>query len=255
MTEPAELSAGWAERSVALAGRFVRLADTLVDDFDVLDLMNQLVESCLELVPAAAAGLLLRDSKGELRVAASSCEASRLLELWQMQKEEGPCLDSISAGQPVVVDHLSGSGERWPQFANAADALGFASAYAFPLRHREQTVGGLNLFCSDPAALAEADRRVTQALADTATIGLLQHQARDHATRTAEQLQGAFNSRVVIEQAKGVLAQYAHVEMAQAFEALRKYSRDHNARLSEVARAVVRRTLPLDALLDGRSSR
>jgi GAF domain-containing protein len=239
----------WDRRSIDLADRFLVLADTLVDDFDAVDLMNRLVASSLDLLGVQAAGLLLRDSGGNLELVASSSEESRLLELYQLQQEQGPCLDSVSTGLPVVVDDLSAMRARWPDFSHAAGSLGFLSAYSFPLRLREHTVGGLNLFCASPALLDRTDRRLAQALADMATIGLLQHEARHRSTRAAEQLQAALDSRIVIEQAKGVLAEYARIGMDDAFEAIRHHARDHNRRLAEVATSVVRRTLPLDSVL------
>lgn len=248
MTEPWEQPEEWGERSIALAESFVTLADTIGDDFDALGLMNQLVGSCLGLLRVEAAGLLLRGSRG-LELAASSSEEGRLLGLLQLQYDEGPCLDSVSSGRAVAVDELGHRADRWPEFARAAATLGFVSTYAFPLRLREQTIGGLNLLCVLPGSLGEADQRVGQALADIATIGLLQREKHNRAARAAEQLQGALNSRVVIEQAKGVLAEYARLDMEAAFEAIRQYSRNHNRRLSEVAYAVVRRRLPLDSVL------
>jgi GAF domain-containing protein/ANTAR domain-containing protein len=216
LTEPLEQTAGWGERSSALAESFVTLADTMGDDFDVLDLMDQLVGSCLGLLRVEAAGLLLRGSKG-LKLAASSSEEGRLLGLFQLEYDEGPCLDSVSSGRAVAVDEIGHGADRWPEFAQAAAMLGFGSTYAFPLRLREQTVGGLNLFGVLPDSLGEADQRVGQALADTATIGLLQRERHNRAARAAAQLQGALNSRVVIEQAKGVLAEYAQLDMESAF--------------------------------------
>jgi transcriptional regulator with GAF, ATPase, and Fis domain len=241
--EAPESPGGWGERSILLARRFVALADTLVDDFDVLDLMDHLVRSSIELLDVEAAGLLLRDSNGRLTLAASSSEESRLLELFQLQSEQGPCLDSVAAGRSLAVDDLSRASERWPEFSKAADTLGFVSAYAFPLRLREHTIGGLNLFGKSRRSLHEADRHVGQALADMAAIGLLQHETRLQANRLAEQLQGALDTRVVIEQAKGVLAEFAQIDMESAFGALRQYSRDHNRKLSEVAKAVAHRAL------------
>lgn len=250
--EPPE---GWDERGVALAACLVALADTLPEEFDLSDLAGRLGDSCRELLGAAAAGVLLRDGRGRLRLAASTGEESRLLELFQLQGEKGPCLESFRTGRQVVVDSLPDASGRWPSFVEAAVSLGFLSAYAFPLRLRCHTVGALNLFFVEPTALGNRDRRVGQALADMATIGLLQHDRHQRATVLAEQLQGALDSRVVIEQAKGVLAEYARIDMDDAFESIRRYSRNHNRRLAEVAGAVVHRTLPLDSVLAARRRR
>lgn len=252
---PVEPPETWDERSAALAERLVAITDTLVDDFEAPDLVARLVESCPDLLGAAAAGLLLRDGAGQLNLAASTGEESRLLELFQLQCDQGPCLDSVRDGRQVAVGSLSEAYGRWPDFAPAARSLGFASSYAFPLRLRERTVGALNLFCAEPAALAGPDRRVAQALADAATIALLQHETSHRATRLAGQLQGALDSRVVIEQAKGMLAEHAGTDMEAAFQAIRQYARNRNRRLPEVADAVVGRTLPLDSVLARRRAR
>lgn len=249
---PGEPPQGWGERSIALAETFVMLADTMVDGFDVVELMDRLVQSSLELLQVESAGLLLRDPTGRLGLAACSSEESRLLGLFQLQRAEGPCLDSVSTGRSIAVDQLSEASARWPEFVEAAHTLGFVSAYAFPLRLRNHTVGGLNLFCTSQYSLDAADQRVGQALADMTTIGLLQHETRHRATRVADQLQGALTSRVVIEQAKGVLAEYAGVDMVTAFEAIRQFSRNHNKRLSDVANGVVGRSLSLDSVLASR---
>jgi GAF domain-containing protein len=237
-------------RSAALAERFVSLADTLVDDFDVVDLMSELVEACVELVGSDAAGLLLRDPRGHLQLVASSSEESRILELYQLQNDEGPCLDCVADGQPVAVERVSEAGARWPRFTRGAAELGVLSVYAVPMRLREQTVGGLNLFCTADPPLAAEDRRLAQALADIATIGLLQQQSRHRATQLAEQLQGALNSRVVVEQAKGVLAARHGADMETAFRMLRTFARNQNRKLSAVADDVVRRRVDLVAFTD-----
>lgn len=253
MSGPPEQPGQWGERSVALAERLVLLADSLADDVESVGLTTRLVEAGTELLGAGAASLLLSDDEGRFSLAASSCEASgegsRLLDLFRLQGEHGPCRESTSTGEPVVVDRLREALERWPEFVSAADALGFVSAYTFPLRRRDQVVGGLNLFCTEAAGMAEPDRRVAQALADVATISLLQRQARHRESELAAQLQGALDSRVVIEQAKGILAEHAALDMTSAFEVLRRYSRNNNERLSDVAASVVNRTVPPRALL------
>ena len=240
------------QRSTVLAERFVFLADTLVDDFDVVDLMSELVEACVELLGSDAAGLLLRDPRGRLQLVASSSEESRLLELYQLQNDEGPCLDCVADGRPVVVERVAEAAERWPRFVADAAELGITSVYAVPMRLREQIVGGLNVFCTGQPPLAETDQRLAQALADIATIGLLQQQSRHRATQLAEQLQGALNSRVVVEQAKGVLAAHHGMDMDTAFRALRSFAREHNRKLSEVADDVVRRRVDLGRVGEAR---
>jgi GAF domain-containing protein len=234
-----------AERASALAEVFVSLADTLVDDYDVVDLLDQLVRACVDLLGVTAAGLLLDDQRGNLTVVASSGEPPRLLEVFQLQNDEGPCLDCVRSGAEVVTGDLASQVERWPLFVPTAIEAGFRSVVAVPLRLRDETIGGLNLFDVSPTALDLDGRRLAQALADVATIGILQQRSTHRSTMLVEQLQHALNSRVIIEQAKGVLAERNGVEMVAAFELLRGYARTHNAKLTDVATSVVRGELTL----------
>jgi GAF domain-containing protein len=228
-------------REQALAHTFVVLADTLVADYDVVELLDELVEACVTLLGVTAAGLLLDDQKGNLALVASSSEGTTLLEIFQLQNNEGPCLDCVRTGTAVVSADLEADRERWPMFVPEALAAGFRSVAAVPLRLRDETIGGLNLFSDDESLLAGGDRQLAQALADVATIGIL-HQRSAHRTSVlAEQLQHALNSRVLIEQAKGVIAERDQVSMEVAFATLRKHARDHNLKLGDVAVAVVRR--------------
>jgi GAF domain-containing protein len=228
-----------ADRVRRLVEAFVVLADTLVADFDVIDLAFRLATTCVELLKIDAAGLLLSDQRGCLRVVASSSERARLLELFQMQSDEGPCVDSFRTGIPVIVADLRDTGARWPLFAAEATRVGFRSLHALPMRLRSQTIGALNLLHTEPGVLADHDQRIAQALADVATIGIL-HQRTVHDSQIlAEQLQTALNSRVIIEQAKGVLAERAGIDMVEAFAMLCGYARSHNRRLSDVARTVL----------------
>ena len=226
-------------RTTRLAECFVGLADTLVDDFDVVDLMDVLVSTCGEILQTSAAGLLLNDPNGDLQVVASSSEETRVLELLQLQNEEGPCLDSVRQARAITAEDLHDERDRWPSFVAAALDVGYVSVHAMPLRLRTETIGSLNLFRSGPPALSDDERRVAQALADVATIGVLQHRAVTHASGLATQLQFALDSRVVIEQAKGVLAERRGLEMPDAFELMRGHARRHNLRLAAVAEDVV----------------
>ncbi|MEU5834805.1 GAF and ANTAR domain-containing protein [Streptomyces diacarni] len=223
---------------VRLTEMFVELADTLVDDFDLLDFLHGLTEKCVEILGVTAAGLMLTDERDRLQVVAASTERTRLLELFQLQTEQGPCMDCYRTGQPVSVADLP-SADRWPHFTEAAAEVGFASVHALPMRLRSEVIGALNLFHTDPCALDQETQRVGQALADVATIGLLQQRAIQHRDSLTEQLQTALNSRVLIEQAKGVLAERLELDVADAFTILRDQARTRNTRLSDFARGVV----------------
>jgi transcriptional regulator with GAF, ATPase, and Fis domain len=222
-----------------LAEAFVELADTLVDDFDVMDFLHQVTVRCAQVLGVSAAGVLLTDQRGALRVVAASTEQTRLLELLQLQTDEGPCPESFHSGQPVAVADLSTATERWPRFAAEARHSGFASVHALPMRLRTDVIGALSLFDTHPGALDQDTIGLGQALADVATIGLLQARAIRHRETLTEQLQTALNSRIVIEQAKGVIAERRHLDMDQSFTLLRGTARTSNRGLAELARAVV----------------
>lgn len=239
-----------SERESQLLGAFVRMADTLVDDYDIVELLHELVGYCVTLLDAAAAGLVLSDQRGSLQVLASSTEETRLLELFQIQTNEGPCLDCVTTGEPVLVADLAAEADRWPRFVPKALALGFAAVHAIPMRLRRDTIGALNLFDREPGAMRDQDAQVVRALADTATIGILQERAIHRGEVLTEQLQTALNNRVTIEQAKGVLAHAGGVDMDHAFQALRAYGRSHNARLSDIARLIVAQTIAPNVVLD-----
>ncbi len=227
----------------ALADVFVELADTLVDDFDVMDFMYVLTQRCVEVLGVSAAGLLLADGRRVLQVVAASSERTRLLELFQVQTDQGPCMDCFATGQPVSESNLPTAG-RWPRFSAAAAEVGFAAVHALPMRLRSEVIGALNLFTVEPGALNASTLRVGQALADVATIGLLQQRAVQRRDTLTEQLQTALNSRVVIEQAKGILAERLQVTLDQAFVLLRQGARSHNRRLSDLAYAIVTGAAP-----------
>lgn len=224
--------------SERLAGTFVELADSLVADFDVIEFLHVLTARCTQLLDVGAAGVLLADPSGHLRVMAASSEKARLLELFQLQSDQGPCLECYRSGRPVRVVGTSTIRSRWPRFADQVEGHGFGAIQALPMRLRQEVIGALNLFGAPPG-LTAADTQIAQALADVATIGLLQHRAQRRAETVVTQLQTALNSRVLIEQAKGVLAERLRVDMDGAFTILRHYARRQRRHLSEVAQALV----------------
>lgn len=238
-------------REERLTRAFVDLADTLVDDFDIVELMHQMVEHCVSLLGASAAGILLADPQGGLRVMAASSEQSRLLEIFQLQAHEGPCLDSFASGAVVAVGDIAEETGRWPRFAVEARQEGFRSVSAVPMRLRAETIGALNLFAEQPGRLSPEDIAVAQALADVATIGILQERAVRRGEILAQQLQTALDSRVVIEQAKGVLAERLQIGLDDAFVRLRAYARSANVHIAAAARALVAGDLDERAVLGG----
>jgi GAF domain-containing protein len=235
-----------AQTALAVAETFVQLADTLVDDYDVVDLLDRLASAAVRLLGHTAAGILLDDQHGHLAVVASSSEETRLLEVFQLQSAQGPCLDAVRSASIVTCPDLSAEPRRWPLFCGAAQEAGFRSVVAVPLRLRHATIGALNMFDAVPRVSSEAEQRLAQSLADIATIGILQQRSLHRTSVLAEQLQLALNSRVVIEQAKGVLAERNQMSMAQAFEALRKHARDTNRKLAAAAQAVVEGDTEID---------
>jgi GAF domain-containing protein len=232
-------AAGRTEREGAIAETFVRLAGALVEDYDLLELFDLLMTSCVNLLDVRAAGLLLDDQRGNLQVVASSAEETRLLEVFQLQNNEGPCLECVRTAETVWSNDLAAEHERWPRFAARAADAGYNAVVAVPMRLREEVLGALNLFHDDGRHIEAGQRRLAQAFADVATIGILQGRSVTRSTALADQLQSALNSRVVIEQAKGIIAERHQVSMPLAFASLRRYARDHNRRLTDVAKAVV----------------
>ncbi|MFE9602786.1 GAF and ANTAR domain-containing protein [Streptomyces hokutonensis] len=231
-----------------LAKTFVELADNLVADFDLIDFLRLLTDRCVNMLDASAAGVLLADHDGKLRVMAASDEQVRLLELFQLQSDEGPCLEAFRTGTQVIVPDLTREVDRWPRFATAAHRSGFGAVQALPMRLRDETVGALNLFRAAPGSFDPVGTPIAQALADVATISLLQQRSAHRSTVLNEQLQNALNSRILIEQAKGKLAERQNVDMERAFTTLRSYARAHNRRLSDVARAFIDGSEPLPGL-------
>lgn len=235
-------------REALLARTFVDLADSLVDNFDVVDLLTVLADRCVDVVDVAAAGIMLASADAELRVLASSSEAMRVLELFETQANEGPCVDCYRGGRPIVNVKLADADGRWPRFAPLAVRAGFRSVHALPMRLRGVTIGALNMFRTEEGRMRESDVVAAQALADVATIAILQHRAVVDAQQLNQQLTQALSTRIVIEQAKGVVAESAGLDMEEAFALLRRHARKNNLRLTDVAQAVSTKALPVASL-------
>ena len=240
------------ERRVTEA--FVALTNSLVDDFDLVDLLSGLTADCARLLDIESAGLLLADRAGVLHVLAASTERTRNLELFQLQCAEGPCLDCFRTGRPVSAPDLAAATPRWPQFAPRAAELGVASVHAVPMHLQDEVLGALGLFGSSPGALTAKDVSLAQALAHVACVAIVQHRVAADRRAVTVQLQTALDSRVVLEQAKGILAQVGDLAMNDAFAALRRYARDTNRRLTDVAGDLVHRRLSPDEVLRRRRS-
>jgi GAF domain-containing protein len=235
-------------REPQIIDTFLALTDTLIREFDALEMLTTLAERSVELLDVSAAGVILTDGAGGgLSVAAASSERSRLLEVFAVAIDAGPCVDCLRHREPVVVEDLSTetARRRWPRFAAGAAEAGFRAAHALPMRHHGEVIGVLNLLHTHPHNLTGPDARLGQALADAATIGLLHERAAHRAETVREQLQSALNSRVIIEQAKGVLASQANISTDDAFTVLRSHARRHGLRLTALAHDVVERTIDL----------
>jgi GAF domain-containing protein len=221
----------------------VELADNLVDDFDIVDLLTTLVDRCVEVLDVAAAGIMLAAPGGDLQLITASSEAMRVVELFELQTAEGPCLDSFHSHLPVVNQDLTEATSRWPRFAPIAVQQGFRAADAIPMRLRGQVIGALNLFRTETGSLNDDDVLAAQALADIATIAILQNRNTVESRELNAQLSTALSSRIVIEQAKGMIAERQVISVDEAFNRIRAYARNHNLRLADVARDTVNGTI------------
>ena len=226
-------------REARLITAFVKLTDTLIDDYDVVDLLQWLIEECATILDTQDGGVLLVDADGSLQLVASTSEEAQLVEMFQLAAGEGPCLDCFKSGEAVTVGNLEAETDRWPQFAQEALTRGFKSVHATPLRLREQVIGTMNLFSVHVGALNAEDAAVAQALANVATIGILQEHTFQSAHTLTEQLQRALDTRILIEQAKGVVAAKTGMNMGEAFAALRAFAENQNLRLRQVADDVI----------------
>jgi transcriptional regulator with GAF, ATPase, and Fis domain len=237
MTEPT--------RDTRLLQTFATLADTLVADYDVVDLLQNLVDTCQQLLDTTAAGILLADDSGELDVVASTSEEIRLVEVMQLSAEAGPCVESYRTGRVVSLNDIGEAPAAWDDFRRSALEHGFSSVHAIPLRLRETTIGTLNLLRDRVGPLDPDDLVAAKAFADVATIGILHERSLRESQVITEQLQFALNSRVVIEQAKGVVSHTRSVPVDEAFALIRAYARSHQLGIGTVAAQLVARTLHL----------
>jgi GAF domain-containing protein len=234
-----------SQRDVELADAFVLLADSLRAGHDVIDTMDILVQASVHFTSATQAGILLTDSAGVLHVVASSNERTSDVEEAQLGFDEGPCIDCIQSGEPVEVSDLSAETDRWPQFVKLARSQGFGAVHASPLHLRGQTFGAMNLFSVGPDSFTDRDAALAMALTQVATISLVQQQTIQNQGTVNDQLQQALESRILIEQAKGVLAQRHGVPIDAAFSLLRTYARTSSSKLHDIADLVVREGLSI----------
>jgi GAF domain-containing protein len=237
-------------REQELLKAFIEFADTIVDEYDVVEFLHRLAVRCVDLVDASEAGIMLANRDGTLHYVASSSERMRLIELFELQHDEGPCLDAFHTGTAVHCVLTVDANERWPNFAPHAREVGIRSVSALPMRLRTEVIGALNILSTSTEPLSGEDQQVAQALADIATIGILQERALNDALVVTSQLEAALESRIVIEQAKGIVAERSHVDIDTAFELLRGYSRTHNHLLRQTAQEIIDGTLSTDLLTE-----
>ena len=239
-----------ATREHDIIRAFVELSNELVDGYDMVDLLSEWTRNCARLLDVAAAGLLLADGRGVLHLIAASSERTQHLELFQLQRRQGPCLDCFHSGVAVVVPDLKAESQRWPDFAKVAESVGYASVHAVPMRLRDTVLGALGLFGETAGRLDDDDLELAQALVHVASVAIVNEKSASDRDTVNAQLQHALTSRIVLEQAKGVLASVGHLEMDVAFTVLRSYARSHSRKLSSVAEQLVNREMRGQELLD-----
>lgn len=227
---------------------FVRVAGTLIDDYDVVDLLSTLMNTCTELLDVQAGGILLTDTTGGLELVASTSEEAETVEVMTVAAGAGPCVDSYTTGTVVSVPDINVDAEPWPRFKRTALEQGFRAAHAIPLRLHGQVIGAMNLMSTEAGALSDRDSRLAQALADVAAVGIVHERNFRHPAAISAQLHLALDTRVLIEQAKGALAQYLSCTMTEAFTALRDYARTHEVTLRAAAQGVLDRTTPIELI-------
>ncbi|HUZ40266.1 MAG TPA: GAF and ANTAR domain-containing protein [Acidimicrobiales bacterium] len=239
------------KRESLLIATLVELADNLVEDYDLIDVLTVLSLRCVEAVDVDAAGVLLASPVGELQFVASSSESMTMLELFQIQANEGPCVDCFRTGLAITNHALSEVDGRWPHFTPRALAQGFRAVHSLPMRLRGRTIGALNLFRTHQGALTDDDVIVAQGLADIATIAILQYRSTLDSGTLNAQLSNALNSRIIIEQAKGMVRESTGCDMDEAFNRLRAHARNHNVGLTELANRLIGKLIDSNDLDEG----
>jgi len=247
MIDSAQLADNSREESINDA--FVRVAGTLVDEYDIVDLLSTLVNTCTTLLQVQAGGILLADSAGHLELVASTSEEAELVEIMIIAAGAGPCIDAYRTGSAISIPDIDTDGADWPRFRRTALEQGFRAAHVTPLRLHGTVIGAMNLLSTMSGPLSDRDARLAQALADVATVGILHERSFRQPETVTAQLHLALDTRVLVEQAKGVLAHVRSCTMSEAFEALRDYARDHDIALRSAAEGVVNRTIPAEALV------
>jgi GAF domain-containing protein len=242
-------------RETRINSAFVAVADTLTTDFDVVDLLHTLVEQCTTILDADAGGLMLVDGGGRLQLMTSTSEGADLVEVMQLNADSGPCIDCFASGVAISVPDIERSGHRWPAFRKAAVQAGFLSVHATPLKLRGQIIGTMNLFGTRRGALSERDAAAAQALSDVATIGILQERLVREGAIVAEQLHRALDTRILVEQAKGIIAHSLSITMEESFAVIRTYARNNNFTIRSVAEGVSNRTLTAEGIASARHLR
>jgi hypothetical protein len=225
-------------RETRVLGAVVTLVDSLLDDFDVVELLTDLTEQCARLLDVGAAGLLLAGPRQDLHLMAATSKRTHDLEMFQLQADEGPCLDCFTTGQPISAPDLHSEASRWPHFVVAATDAGFVSVHAVPMRAAGIVLGALGLFGTRVGALSEADLLVARTLAHVACVAILQQHSPTPAT-VIPPLQAALADRVVVDQATGFVSQRLDVSTEEAFRLLRGYARTHAQHLTDAAHDVI----------------
>lgn len=213
-------------------------ARTLVVHYEISEVLYQLADRTTELLGVAGAGVCLGE-EGHLRFVTGVNEATVRVEQAQERVQEGVCVEAFQTGKPVAVPDLALIGDKWTDFRAEARSVGVSAVVGIPMRLDDEVLGAVNIYATEARQWSDDDIATAQVLADMATSYLVNASELEKSRRTAEQLQEALQSRIVIEQAKGVLSAERRIPIDEAFEALRAHARSHSANLRAVAEAVV----------------